>query len=87
MNYTVEVYRKDARRKNGERQVFKEDYKDVSKEELETSFNNSISPRTERFEIHETYVKRRNFMSGQEFEERYDTPYFCSPSSETYWSM
>jgi len=22
-----------------------------------------------------------------EFTERYDTPYYCSPSSETYWSM
>jgi len=86
-DYTVEVYRKDARRKKGERQVFKEDYEGVTKEELTTSYNNSISPRTERFEIHETWVTRRNLMTGKEFKERYDTPYFCSPSSETYWSM
>jgi hypothetical protein len=26
-------------------------------------------------------------MGGAEFKERYDTPYYCSPSSETYWSM
>jgi hypothetical protein len=25
-------------------------------------------------------------MGGAEFQERYDTPYYCSPSSETYWS-
>jgi hypothetical protein len=25
-------------------------------------------------------------MNGQAFLERYDTPYTCSPSSETYWS-
>jgi hypothetical protein len=32
-------------------------------------------------------VVRRNIMSGKEFTERADTPYYCSPSSETYWSM
>jgi len=26
-------------------------------------------------------------MTGAEFQERYDTPYYCSPSSETYYSM
>jgi hypothetical protein len=39
-----------------------------------------------RMELHETYVTRRNMMTGAEFQERYDTPYYCSPSSETYWS-
>jgi hypothetical protein len=38
----------------------------------------------------ETYqprmVTRKNLMSGQEFQEDVNTPYFCSPSSETYWS-
>jgi hypothetical protein len=32
-------------------------------------------------------VERVNLMSGKKFMERKDTPYFCSPSSETYWSM
>jgi hypothetical protein len=31
-------------------------------------------------------VKRVNIISGLEFEEPEDTPYFLSPSSETYWS-
>ena len=31
-------------------------------------------------------VERVNFMTGQKFLERRDTPYYCSPSSETYWS-
>jgi hypothetical protein len=34
----------------------------------------------------ETKVKRVNLMSGQEFYESVNTPYYCSPSSETYWS-
>jgi hypothetical protein len=35
----------------------------------------------------ENMVERVNLMSGKKFMERKDTPYFCSPSSETYWSM
>lgn len=31
-------------------------------------------------------VTRVNLMAGKEFQERADTPYYCSPSSETYWS-
>lgn len=32
-------------------------------------------------------VEKTNIMSGEKFMERSDTPYYCSPSSETYWSM
>jgi hypothetical protein len=35
----------------------------------------------------ETYVTKTNLMGGKEFTERYDTPHYCSPSSESYWSM
>jgi hypothetical protein len=38
-------------------------------------------------EVHETFVTRKNLVGGKEFQERYDTPYYCSPSSESYWSM
>jgi hypothetical protein len=31
-------------------------------------------------------VKRRNMMSGLEYEEPSNTPGYLSPSSETYWS-
>jgi len=34
-----------------------------------------------------TKVERTNIMTGKKFMEDVDTPYFCSPSSETYWSM
>lgn len=34
----------------------------------------------------EKMVKRVNLMSGKEFWESVNTPYYCSPSSETYWS-
>lgn len=35
----------------------------------------------------EAIVERTNIMNGQVFFERINVPYYCSPSSETYWSM
>lgn len=32
-------------------------------------------------------VEKVNMMTGEKYMERSDTPYYCSPSSETYWSM
>jgi len=34
-----------------------------------------------------TKVERTNIITGKKFMEDIDTPYFCSPSSESYWSM
>jgi hypothetical protein len=31
-------------------------------------------------------VTRKCARTGAEFQERADTPYYCSPSSETYWA-
>ena len=38
------------------------------------------------FENIEAKVKRVNMMSGLEYYESVNTPNFCSPSSESYWS-
>jgi len=32
-------------------------------------------------------VTRTNLMTGQEYQEDVNTPRFCSPSSESFWSM
>lgn len=34
----------------------------------------------------EKSVEKTNLMSGKTFMEPVNTPYYCSPSSETYWS-
>lgn len=34
----------------------------------------------------EQFVERTNLMTGKTFMESVNTPYYCSPSSETYWS-
>ena len=83
--YTVEVYKKDARTKKGERLVHKSDYDTDNLSMLEHTVKHTW--RGHRYEIHETMVKRTNMMSGTEYLERYDTPNYCSPSCESYWSM
>ena len=85
--YTVEIYKKDKRTKTGERRVLKKDYDTTDRSMLEHTVKHTWrASQGFRYEIHETYVTRKNMMSGVEFQERYDTPYYCSPSSETYWS-
>ena len=83
--YTVEIYRKDRRVKSGERLVLKKDYATANRSTLEKSVRDHLAA-NERYEIHETFITRTSLMGGKEFQERYDTPYYCSPSSETYWS-
>jgi hypothetical protein len=86
--YTVEIYKKDRRTKSGERRVLKQDYDTTDRSMLEHTVKHTWRvSQGFRYEIHDTYVTRKNMMNGAEFQERYDTPYYCSPSSETYWSM
>ena len=86
--FTVEIYKTDKRTKSGERLVSKTDYDTDNLSMLEHTVKHTYRvSQGFRYEIHETFVTRKNMMSGQEFKERYDTPYYCSPSSETYWSM
>jgi len=88
MTYTVEIYKTDARTKKGERLVSKTDYEVSDKSMLEHTVKHTWrASQGYRYEIHETYVTRTNMMGGKEYQERYDTPRYCSPSSEAYWSM
>tara|TARA_B000000557_G_C20661241_1_gene394793 strand:- start:354 stop:659 length:306 start_codon:yes stop_codon:yes gene_type:complete len=98
--YTVEVYKKDKRikansptirwgkNKPGLRFVLTQDYENKTLKEIESLCKTGY-PEHLKFvtEIHETYVERRNIMSGKVYKERYDVPSFCSPSSESYWCM
>lgn len=34
-----------------------------------------------------TMVEKTNMMTGKKFLEAENTPYYCSPASESYWSM
>lgn len=84
--YTLELYRADRRTREGRRLYAKEDFAECTVDYIEAV---AEGKRKLGFivEVHETWVTRKNLMGGREFRERYDTPYFCSPSSESYWSM
>ena len=86
MNYTVEIHKMDRRYHKGERLVQKVDVKAESKEKLMQEYKRVTKSDKFRITIFETYVTKRNYLTGVEFLERYDTPYYCSPSSEAYWS-
>jgi hypothetical protein len=85
VEYTLEIYKADRRNKNGKRFVAKEDYAASPR-----TYINIIAEKKRELGfivyIFETYVLRENVMTGKEFQERYDTPWSCSPSTETYWS-
>ena len=86
--YTVEIYKLDKRTKKGERLVSKTDYDVTEQTMLEHTVKHTYrASQGYRYEIHETMVTRTNMMGGKEYQERYDTPRYCSPSSEAYWSM
>ena len=84
--YTLEVYKADRRIKGGYRLVEKCDFEPVTNDYIETVVEHKMNQGfiVKKFE---TYVTKKNLMGGKEFTERYDTPYYCSPASESYWSM
>jgi hypothetical protein len=88
--YTLEIYKRDRRVKTGERLVGRYDYERQDPEsilrEIQTLHPLYGAADGYRFDIVETMVTRTNAITGQSFQERYDTCFYTSPSSETYWS-
>ena len=93
--YTFEIFKADKRIKKDERYgrnkaglrfVEVKDFAPLTRSHVEALAEDF---RKEGVVVHvyETFVTRKNMMSGKEYQERYDTPYYCSPSSESYWSM
>ena len=86
IEYTLEIYKSDKRVKGGKRLCSKQDFAPSTKDYI-----NTVAEAKRKLglivEVFETYVTKTNLMSGAEFKERYDMSYYCSPSSESYWSM
>jgi hypothetical protein len=84
--YTLEIYKADRRTKEGRRLYAKQDFEPVTE-----AYINAVAEQKRKLgfivEVFETFVTKTNLMGGKKFQERYDTPYYCSPSSESYWSM
>ena len=84
--YTLEVYKADRRIKGGYRLVEKRDFDPVTNAYINTVAD-KLMENGYIVKIFETFVTKQNLMGGKEFTERYDTPHYCSPASESYWSM
>jgi hypothetical protein len=84
--YTVEIYKADRRITEGRRLIEKRDFEPVTRDYINTVVE-KLKTKCITVELHETFVTKTNLMGGEEFTERYDTPHFCSPASESYWSM
>ena len=84
--YTLEIYKQDRRIKGGKRLITKEDFAPSTADYIQTVID---AKRKLGFivEVFETFVTRKNLMTGKSYQERYDTVYHCSPSSESFWSM
>jgi len=50
-------------------------------------FRYAIAESTQFHKVVEKTITKKNMMNGKEFKETVNTPHYCSPSSETYWSM
>ena len=90
-DYTIRVIKFDKRCKSGEKKGQDYSYEGKTekwmKEEI-AELQSKLYPVDKfRLELYETYVERVNIITGVKFKEHFDTPYYCSPSSETYWSM
>jgi len=82
--YTLEIYKTDKRTKEGRRLVEVRDFT-ATDAGIKTLADN-IRENGFVVEVFATFVTTRNLMTGKEFQERYDTPYHCSPRSESFWS-
>ena len=84
--YTLEIYKTDRRMKEGRRLIAKQEFAPVTQDYISYAAD---AKRNLGFtvEVFETWVTKKNLISGKECQEKYDTPHFCSASSESYWSM
>jgi hypothetical protein len=90
-NYTMYIYKKDARKKSGERLVSTTVWQDRDAAGMQRESNEltDLYPAAKgyRMEWVPTMKTVINLMSGKPIEIPHDTPRSCDPSSELYWSM
>ena len=88
MEYTIEIFKIDRRRKEGTRKIktVEIDVPDrACAEAVAAQMTKGVAKTT--FAIHKTFVEVTNILTGAKVMERYDTPRHCSVSSEAYFSM
>ena len=84
--FTIERYKIDLRRKEGLRLIDKIDYIPSTIEHLDRAVS-LMEDDGYIINYFPTYTTEKNLLTGELYQERTDTPSFCSPSSESFWSM
>ena len=87
MEYSIEIYKADKRRKDGKRFI---EVVEVEVAEFEDAVaiaeDMVVKDAKLSFEVFESYRMVRNIMSGVMVKEHYKTPFSCSVGSESYFS-
>jgi hypothetical protein len=91
-SHTMYIYKKDARKKSGERLVSttvwqNRDAAEMKREVRELQYQLYPTRLGFRIEFVPTMKTVKNLMTGKEIEIPHDTPRSCDPSTELYWSM
>lgn len=90
-DYTIKVFKFDKRCKTGEKFMARYEYCDKTYDNMLDEMKDLRAKlyTTDKFylTLNETYVTRVNMMTGKEFTEHFETPHYCSPAFESYWSM
>jgi hypothetical protein len=91
-SHTMYIYKKDARKKSGERLVSttvwqNRDAAEMKREVRELQYELYPTKLGFRIEFVPTMKTVKNLMTGKEIEIPHDTPRSCDPSTELYWSM
>ena len=90
MIYTLNIYRYDRRCKTGERflKSYEFDRKDDAAMQREVNALRGCGYFDDMFRIEfaPKYITVKSLMSGQDVQIAADTPYYCRPDSESYWS-
>ena len=90
-DYTMYIYKRDARCKAGERlfstTVWANRDADTMRRECNELYDLYPATKGWRMEYFPTMKTVKNLMTGKDVQIARDTPWCCNPASETYWSM
>ena len=89
-DYTMYIYKRDARCKAGERLFSTTVWSGRTADGMQRegqALCASLYPANGgwRFEYHPTRITVKSLMSGEDVQIDRDTPWSCNPASETFW--
>lgn len=85
--WTIQRFKDDLRTKKGYRLVSQFDITLNENDNPDTLYS-QFEEKSTWMKLQKTYIEREHYFDrNNKFLERFDRPHYCSPSSESYWSM